>query len=312
MTDETSAGATERLVARFPAPASERETSVAVVGDPHVAADETPGEKPATAEEYFRRALAGVEERGVDGVVSVGDLTANGSPESFEAVDRLLEDLPVPFASVPGNHDVPAASPGDGEVLPQREFEERYAGGSVPFVHRVGGVEVVGLDSVRLRRALGDGERAPQLEWLDEALPGLTAPVVSLHHPLPGMTDWLGRFLAHEEDASVERVWTDPDPLLDVLEARGVSLVLSGHLHTLGVASTRGVWEVMAPCLSAFPQAYLRLDVRADGTDVFAVPVADREETEADFRRRFTAWPKNRAYASAGAACLAGPPVDAR
>jgi hypothetical protein len=97
-----------------------------------------------------------------------------------------------------------------------------------------------------------------------------------------------------------------------VLAGHGVPLAVSGHLHIPGYASTRGVQEVMAPSLASFPQAYLRLEVAPDGTDVFLVPVASHEETEADFLRRYTATPRNRAYASAGAAFLAGPPVDGR
>jgi 3',5'-cyclic AMP phosphodiesterase CpdA len=311
MADDT--GRPEQLVARFPRPTAERRTSVAVVGDPHVSVTRTVEGKPVAAEAYLRRAVADIETRDVDGVVSIGDLTDNGLVGSFERVDDLLDGLAAPFVSIPGNHDVRDSPPDvDRESLPQAAFERRYSEGSVPFVHRVGPIEFVGLDSIQLLETLDGRDATSQTEWLAETLPGLDDPVVVLHHPLPGMTDWLAGYGAHIDDLEALRLWEDPDPLLDVLADHGVPLALSGHLHIPGYASTRGVEEVMAPSLSSFPQAYLRLEVTPGGTDVFLVPVASHEETETDFVRRYTATTRNRVYASAGAAFLAGPPVDTR
>lgn len=307
-----SEGDCEQLIARFPRPTSDSPTTLAVFGDPHVSTRGEGGQRlPEHSEAHLRAAVGDVNERGVDGVVSVGDLSANGGPWDFDAVDDILGDLDAPFVSIPGNHDVPATSSADHEVLPQTEFERRYAGGSVPFVRQFDDVSVVGLDSMRLRHSLNHGDADSQLAWLDETLRDAVDPIVMLHHPLPGIRDWLERY-AKQFDVTIPTLWEDPDPLLDVLERHDVPFVLSGHKHIPGVARTRDVWEVMAPSTCTFPQAYLRVDVGPEGTDVSYVPIADHERLQEAFLRRYTAFTKTRMYASAGAVFLSGPPVDTR
>lgn len=300
-------------LARLPRPTVEEETNIAVIGDPHVSTRGEGGQRlPEHSEEHFSRAIADINGRGVDATVSVGDLSANGGPWDFEAIDGILADLESPFVSIPGNHDVPSTSSADHEVLPQAEFEDRYAGGSVPFVREFAGVELVGLDSMRLQRNLGGDKAAEQVAWLDDTLDRLDDPIVMLHHPLPGITEWLTTYERRVEDLTIPRLWETPGPLLDVLEGHDVSLVLSGHKHIPGIAQTTGVWEAMAPSTCTFPQGYLMVDVTQSGTEVSFVPVADREMFEEAFLRRYTAFVKTRLYASAGALVLSSPAVDAR
>lgn len=306
-----SEGYREQLIARFPRPTSDRPTSLAVIGDPHVSTRGEGGQRlPELSEEHLRRAVADVNERSVDGVVSVGDLSANGGPWDFAAVDDIVGDLNAPFVSIPGNHDVPATSSADHEVLPQSEFERRYAGGSVPFVRRFGGVVVIGLDSMRLRRSLDGDADDDQLGWLDETLARTSEAIVMLHHPLPGIREWLEQYADRIGDVSVPTLWEHPGPLLDVLDRHDAPFVLSGHKHIPGVARTRGIWEIMAPSTCTFPQAYLRVDVGPDGTDVSFVPIVGPERLQEAFLRRYAAFRKTRMYASAGAVFLSGPPVD--
>ena len=300
-------------LARVPRPTVEEETSIAVIGDPHVSTRGEGGQRlPEHSEEHFRKAIADINGRDIVATVSVGDLSANGGPWDFDAIDGILADLESPFVSIPGNHDVPSTSGADHEVLPQAEFEERYAGGSVPFVREFAGVELVGLDSMRLQRNLGGEREAEQVAWLDDTLDGLEDPIVMLHHPLPGITEWLKTYEQRVEDFSMPRLWENPGPLLDTLERHDVSLVLSGHKHIPGVAQIRGVWETMAPSTCTFPQGYLLVNIGPSGTDVSFVPVADRDGLEEAFLRRYTAFVKTRLYASAGAVILSSPAVDAR
>lgn len=313
MQSVTSEGWREQPIARLPRPTSESTTNLAVIGDPHVSTRGEGGQRlPELSEEHLRSAVADVNERGVDGVVSVGDLSANGGPWDFAAVDDVLAALEAPFVSIPGNHDVPSTSSADHEVLPQSEFERRYSGGSVPFLEEFAGLEVIGLDSMRLRHALNEGADDDQLGWLDETLSRTGDPIVTLHHPLPGIREWLERYADRFGDVTVPTLWENPDPLLAVLERHDVPVVFTGHKHIPGVARTGDVWEVMAPSTCTFPQAYLHVAVGPDGTDVSFVPVADHEGLQEAFLRRYTAFRKTRMYASAGAVFLSGPPVDAR
>jgi len=306
-------GIDEQLIARFPNPTVDGSTRIAVIGDPHVSTRGEGGQRlPEFSEQHLERAVSDIDDRGFDAAFSVGDLSANGGPWDFDAVDGILEGLDIPFVSIPGNHDVPATSSADHEVLPRSRFETRYAGGTVPFVREFDDVEMVGLDSMRLRASLAAGESGEQVQWLDETLSGTEDPIVALHHPLPGITDWLMTYNERVDGADISRLWQNVDPLVDVLDAHDVSLVLSGHKHIPGVAQTRDVWEVMAPSTCTFPQGYLGLEVTPDGTDVTFVPVASAEGLEEAFLRRYNAFTKTRTYASAGAVFLSGPPVDAR
>lgn len=302
----------ERLIAKVPRPTTERPTTIAVIGDPHVSTRREGGHRlPETSEMHLERAVADINDRDVDGVFSVGDLSADGGPWDFDAVDRILEDLTPPFVSIPGNHDVPACLDVEYEPLSLASFEERYAGGSVPFVEEFGAVELVGLDSIELRRALNDGEHQAQLDWLAETLRALDDPIVGLHHPLPGITDEFTEYDDRIEGADLSTVWDDPAPLLDVLDRHDVGLVLSGHFHTPMVAQTRGIAEVMAPSTCTFPQGYVLVSVDAGGTEVSFVPVADHGELREAYLRRYNYAVTDRVYATAGAVFLSGPPVDA-
>lgn len=311
-TDSTTVGDAQ-CIARFQRPTADRKTNIAVIGDPHVSTRGEGGQRlPEHSEEHFQRTIADVNCRAYDGAVSVGDLSANGGPWDFEAVDQILADLDISFASIPGNHDVPATSSANHEVLSQDEFEKRYAGGSVPFVYSIGDVELVGLDSMRLRKTLYKGTESEQLAWLDDALGRTDDPIVMIHHPLPGITDWLMEYNERIENVEISRLWPNPDPLLDVLNDHDVSLVLSGHKHIPGVARTGTTWEVMAPSTCTYPQGYIRLEVGPQGTDAYFIPVATHEELQEAFLRRYTAFPKTRMYASAGAVFLSSSPVDTR
>ncbi len=310
--EDSDHGVPQRI-ARFSRPTTAESSRIAVIADPHVSTRDEGGQRlPEHSEDHLRSAVADIRDRGVDGVLGLGDLSANGGPWDFDAFDDVVAELSVPFVSIPGNHDVPATSSADHEVLPQSEFEARYAGGSVPFVTEFGGVDIVGLDSMRLRTSLAAGESDDQIDWLDDTLGRLRDPVVALHHPLPGITEWLQTYEDRIDGVDVPPLWNNPGPLLDVLDAHDVSFVLSGHKHIPGFARTNSVPEVMAPSTCTFPQGYLLLKTGPEGTDVSYVPVVDHERLQEAFLRRYTAFEKTRVYASAGAVFLSSAPVDAR
>ncbi len=276
--------------------------------------------------ERLRTALADAEARGVDAIVSAGDLTKDGAPWEYEFLDGILGDVETPFFSVPGNHDVPKASTetyahgDDHDSPPVERFEQTYTpNGQLPFVERVGGVDVVGIDTASMAdgslQETHDGRVAPQqVEWLDSTLAGLETPVVLMHHNTPAMFDQFAtlRERAHPEmtDPPVLR---DPQPLLDTLTDHEVPLVVTGHLHNLGVAETGAVREVTTPATGSFPQAYLLFEFDRNGTTVRYVPVTDTAgNTEAHHLRR-TSGPRGEGYAAFASIRLATMPlVDER
>jgi 3',5'-cyclic AMP phosphodiesterase CpdA len=268
------------LMARLERPRSESRTRLAVVADPHLATRETGTSKLFEhTERHLRNAFADIGARGVDQVVSVGDVTKDGEPWNYERFDELLADLDAPFLSVPGNHDVPKAGD-EHETIPVTEYAERYAPEQYPFVHRVGGVDLVCLNSSGTEETLYDSHDGLVTEddvaWLRETLPGLETPVVVTHFNLPATSAQLrGHRDAVEREMAIPPVLRDPEPFVDALATNDVPLMFAGHLHMPTTAVQRGVREVMVPTTCSFPQAYLLVDVGPRGTEVRMVPVAD-------------------------------------
>jgi 3',5'-cyclic AMP phosphodiesterase CpdA len=269
------------VLARFDRPRADA-TRLAVLSDPHVTPDaEGTWKVYHRSAERLREAVADVNRRtrddrarGVDAVVCAGDLTKDGAPAEFAAVEPILAAAEPPVVAVPGNHDVPKPAWDDHESPSPAAFARRYATGEMPFVARAGGVDLVGLDSAG-RPALSDSHEglvgAAGRAWLAETLPDLEAPVVVLHHGVSHPREHTGRF----PDADFYQV-RDADPLREVLAAGGADLVVSGHIHWPATARVDGLREVVAPSVCSFPPSYLLVDVTPTGTTVRLVPLADR------------------------------------
>ncbi|GAA0199081.1 hypothetical protein GCM10009000_011350 [Halobacterium noricense] len=207
-----------------------------------------------------------------------GDLTEDGATDDFQTFDSLLSSLDVPFMAVPGNHDVPKSF--DTHETPTlSSFEADFTPGALPFHERIGGVDVLGLNSAATpSESLADchdGEiSAAQLAWLDDILPETDDPIVVMHHNLSGLSSenvhsWRSSFPTR-----------NADELADLLARHDVPLHVSGHLHVPSVTETNGVREIIAPSLCSFPQAYLLFEIDREGTAVRFVPTADPEETK--------------------------------
>lgn len=266
------------LMARLSRPTAERPTRLAVVSDVHLSVSGRGTRKVFhRTEARLRTAVEDVNRLSVDGVLFGGDLTKDGAQADFERFDELVAELDPPFVAIPGNHDVPKAF--DDHPVPELDrFEREYTPEGLPFVTRFGGVELVCLNS----ETLPDGSLAEtwegsvssdQLDWLDDVLPDTETPVVAVHHNLASLP----------EVASFEGFpwgWyplSNAEELLGVLADHDVPLVLSGHHHLPAMSLSRGVREVVAPATCSFPQAYLLVDVDADGTTVWLAPLADRD-----------------------------------
>ncbi|MFB6197830.1 MAG: metallophosphoesterase [Halobacteriaceae archaeon] len=271
------------VMANLDRPRSETPTRIAVIADPHLSIREEGTSKLFEhTEKHLQAAIEDIHDRNVDGVLSVGDLTKDGEPWNYNAVDEMLAELDVPFYSVPGNHDVPKKYD-DHENLPMGEFVKRYTPGQMPFTVRIGGVDVVGLNSS------GDDEwlygthhgeiRQETLDWLDETLPRLSNPLILVHHNLPTMSAQLEAHRdAIEPEMEIPPVLLNPQPFVDVLAKHGVPLILTGHLHLPSATEEQGVREIMAPTTCSFPQAYLLLEIDDSGTTVRFVPIAEHED----------------------------------
>ena len=189
---------------------------------------------------------------GVGLVVVSGDVSEDGSPESYAAVlERVggwAERHGAAFVAVPGNHDL---REGFRQVLANGHV---LGEGGQPLVHTLEyqspTVPVRGVSLVAGRRVVtvdtsvpgaGYGElSATALDHLREALAGDDAPhgtVVVLHHPpLPAPT-------ALHEALRLQ----NPEALAEVLHGSDVRVVLAGHYHHHSAGSLAGVPVLVAP-----------------------------------------------------------------
>jgi Icc protein len=169
-------------------------------------------------------AVEDLEQRDVDFVVQVGDLTEYGSAQEYAWVARLLDRLRVPSFAVLGNHDVL----GTGADIYRKTFGPTF------FSFQHAGSRFVLFDSNS--REYGFPGNVPDLEALREALspePGLSHTFTFSHVP-PGHGDF---------DASLA------GPLEQLQAEQGVSVSFHAHIHQFGSEVRQGVRYFVADSL---------------------------------------------------------------
>lgn len=300
------------VLARLTRLRTDRPTSLAVVADPHLPASGEESAKTYKPAEMLARSFDDCDRRGVDYVVSLGDLTKDGHTEEYDHIDAVLDELETPFLSIPGNHDVPKTFDAH-QSLPVSSFTRRYADGTLPFVQHVGDLSLIGIDSASssVVEDSHDGHvPRDQVEWLDDRLAETEVPIVLVHHNLPDAIDQFNALRQQiDPELGTPPVLRDPKPLVDVLSSHDVPLVFSGHLHIPGFATTAGVNEVLVPTTCTFPQAYLLVNVDEAGTTVRYVPTARVSESEQAHVRRRNLKPKAAALTVLASARLSSFPL---
>ncbi|WIE74909.1 metallophosphoesterase [Curtobacterium sp. MCSS17_007] len=189
---------------------------------------------------------------GVGLVVISGDVSEDGTPESYRAVRERVgawaERHGAAFVAVPGNHDLREGFRqvlANGHVLgpggtPLAHTTE-YLPPSVPVSGQttVAGFRIVTVDTSVPGAGYGEVSETA-LERLRAALTGDPVPhgtVVVLHHPpVPAPT------LLHE----ALRL-QNPEDLAELLEGSDVRVVLGGHQHHHAAGSLAGVPVLVAP-----------------------------------------------------------------
>lgn len=314
------------IMARLAAPTTSHPTRLAVVADPHVATRATGSPKQfGRTESLLESTIKDINSRDVDAVISVGDLTKDGAPWDFDRVDELLEELSAPFFAVPGNHDVPKTFNSHRSASRGR-FIDQYTPGKLPYHVQVGGVDLFGLDSAwtptgDLRDSHDGRITSQQLEWLTSRTETADCPVVFTHHNLPPTAK---QAEAYGETAGIDMsgvpIMRNGEEVMAALEAAGVRLVVTGHIHLPGVATNvtplqqeestpaktavtanTDITEITSPATCTYPQAYLLVDVDSRGTTVRYIPIASAAESAAAYNARLAGTDIDRGQAALGA-----------
>lgn len=113
----------------------------------------------------------------VDALLVTGDLSEDGSAESYAIFRRLVAPLGLPVLPVPGNHDLRE---------PMREafrdlglFPET---GRLTWVREIGGLKIVGIDTLVEGSSGGVFDEATA-DFLDAALATDSPVLLAMHHP---------------------------------------------------------------------------------------------------------------------------------
>lgn len=169
----------------------------------------------ATLEEPL---LARISALRPDLVVIGGDITHRALPAQMRQARAFLDRIEAPLMCMPGNHDVPAWNLVARMFWPFAGFR-RHFGPVLTPVGRAGDVRVMALNSADpyawQRGKIREGEIGRIIGNVD----AMGTNIVALHHPLQQLPR-VDKALARRASEALYR-----------LEASGVQVVLSGHLH---------------------------------------------------------------------------------
>jgi 3',5'-cyclic-AMP phosphodiesterase len=209
----------------------------------------------------------------VDAVLVSGDLSDDGSEESYRLAREALQRLQAPLHVLPGNHD-------DRGML--RAVFELPGSGEEPvnYSAEVGELRLVLLDSIVPGQ--DPGALSPErLAWLDAELGKDTVrpTILAMHHaPLAtGIAEW------------DEVNWEDSGRSREQLGAvvarhRQLRAIVAGHLHRAAASTLAGCPVVSAPStyLQALPD-FESEDVEMAGPPGYALHVLRAGELSSQF-----------------------------
>lgn len=251
----------------------------AIVSDPHIALPHTVWDHPSrfhlveVSIPALENALSQLEQFDLDFLLLPGDLTQHGEPENHAWLAERLRKLPYPAYVIPGNHDMPAqfATP---QSIGLQEFPTYYTKlgydtSCQPYYsHEIlPGVRLIGLNSIAFNAEGNQYSNGSideeQLDWLGQTLATSRNELVlvMIHHNviehLPGQSiNPLGR----------RYMLDNASTLLNLLQAAGVQLLFTGHLHVQDIAYAQGIYEITTGSLVSYPHPYRILEFCQNGT----------------------------------------------
>ncbi|MFV0294816.1 MAG: phosphodiesterase [Hyphomicrobiaceae bacterium] len=177
-------------------------------------------------------------DRRPDFIVHTGDLAHHGSLERYRLFRSIMDDFPIPYCAIPGNHDA--------RDLFREAFSDRpWMPVEFPFIQFVveGTIRLICLDSTIPHETPGE-LCATRLDWLEKRLaeaPGHPT-IVALHHPpfATGMTGGSSDGLVRGGVEFAHLLRRFPN----------VVRVISGHNHRAVTAAFGGTTGYVVPAVS--------------------------------------------------------------
>ena len=181
----------------------------------------------------------------IDALLVTGDLSDDGSAESYIRFKTLIAPLDLPTYVIAGNHD-------ERDPMRAAFAKDLPANGPLNWTRRVGDIQLIGLDTLVEGQGAGTIP-ADSLDFLQNALSRAgDAPVLlALHHPpFPcgiGFMDKIGL--------------TNRAAMRDVLNGfEGTLRIVCGHIHSMIISDVAGHIAISAPS----PASTFAYDLRVD------------------------------------------------
>jgi 3',5'-cyclic AMP phosphodiesterase CpdA len=179
--------------------------------------------------------IASVQDCAPNLVAISGDLTQRARRAQFRMARAFLDRLPAPVIVVPGNHDVPLYNVVARFLHPLANYECAI-GPDLEPLYADDEIAVLGINTARsltFKSGRINEEQVARARGRLCALPAHVLKVVVTHHPfdLP-------------EDAAARELVGRAAMAMRGLAACGVHIILSGHLHTGRVGTTRARFAI--------------------------------------------------------------------
>ena len=184
----------------------------------------------------------------IDAIILSGDVSDDGSLESYSCFKEIMQSLKVPVYVVPGNHDL-------RENMRKSFLDEGYIPkeGRLNWHRNIGDIQLIGLDS--LKEGFGEGELdSDTLFFLRTTLDRVdNAPVIlMLHHPpfKSGIKfmDKIGLKTGLDEFKNIVKTYP------------GSMRIVCGHIHSIMVSTVENKTVISAPS----PASSLLFNVQDD------------------------------------------------
>jgi Icc protein len=199
-------------------------------------------------------------EQDVAAIYATGDLSQDGSLESYELFARILQPLALPLYWIPGNHDNPKYfhEPGNEFPLGGRKLTE------------LGNWRILMLDSVVAGDEYGHLEQS-ELDYIEKNVhdDGKHYMLIMHHQPVACGTAWLDTMQVDNSDEFMNLLAEKPS----------IRAVVNGHIHMDMVKTLNGVQFISTPstCFQFTPYSddfsidnkmpgYRRIILHDDGT----------------------------------------------
>lgn len=209
--------------------------------------------------------LARIAALAPDLVVVTGDLTHRALPGQLAQGRAFLDRIAAPTIVMPGNHDLPVLNPLARLFWPFAAWRQRISPVLRPEA-RAGQTRVMAVNSADPYAWQRGKIRTGEIARLERGLDPLGTNIVALHHPL--------QQLPRVDKRPAQRA----TEALGRLEAAGVHIILSGHLHRWAAAEL--LETGLYPRLLQIQTGTALCARLSDVQNEFALLVIDRTEVE--------------------------------